>query len=245
MTLKSLRKQCFVLMPFDSKFKEIYTEVYQPVCAKNELDCWRVDEIARPGSITRDIVEGIVDAEVVIADLTGQNPNVFYELGISHAVGNKTIMTSQSLSDVPFDVRSYRVLIYEQTLTGCRKLAEDLEKALRELLAALDRTSNPVQEVVTSRSPLKLRQKTPLVKYMDFMDLPKKMRDWLQDNNIIYAEDVANIDLAALAETPGIGSESLGRFIRQIMQHDLYPDAEALNAVMLKHRISSKPGYRG
>lgn len=245
MTASSPRKQCFVLMPFDPKYMEIHTEVYRPICAENGLDCWRADEIARPGSITRDIVEGIVDAEVVIADLTGQNPNVFYELGISHAVGNKTIMTSQSLSDVPFDVRSYRVLIYEQTLTGCRKLASNLDKALKELLAALDRTSNPVQEVVTSRSPLKLRRKTPLVKYVDLMNLPKRMRDWLHDNGIIYAEDVANIDLQALAVTPGIGSESLGRFIRQVMQNDLYHDAEVLNAVMLKHRISSKPGYRG
>ncbi len=238
-------KQCFVLMPFDPRYTEIYTEVYKPVCAANDLDCWRVDEIARPGSITRDIVEGIVDAEVVIADLTGQNPNVFYELGISHAVGNKTIMTAQSLSDVPFDVRSYRVLLYEQTLTGCRKLSIDLDKALKELLAALDRTSNPVQEVITSRTPLGLCQKTPLTKYVDVVNLPKRMRDWLQENNIVYAEDIAKIDLRELAKTPGIGNESLGRFIRQIIQHDLYHDVEALNEVMLNHRISTKPGYRG
>ena len=83
------RKNCFVLMPFEPKYREVYDEVYKPVCSANDLDCWRVDEISRPGSITRDIVEGIIDAEVVIADLTSQNPNVFYELGIAHSVGNK------------------------------------------------------------------------------------------------------------------------------------------------------------
>lgn len=143
-------------MPFAQRYAEVYAEVYKPACANNDLDCWRVDEIARPGSITRDIVEGIVDAEVIIADLTGQNPNVFYELEISHAVGNKTIMTTQSLADVPFDVRSYRVLVYEQTLTGCRKLGKDLDQALKELLVAMDRTSNPVQEVVSARSSIGL-----------------------------------------------------------------------------------------
>ncbi len=245
MSTEKAQKQCFVLMPFAPQYKEVYTEVYKPVCASNGLDCWRVDELARPGSITRDIVEGIVDAEVVIADLTSQNPNVFYELGIAHAVGNKTIMTAQSLTDVPFDVRSYRVLLYEQTLTGCRKLAVDLGKAIQELLVALDRTSNPVQEVVTLRSPLGLRRKTPLIKYVDVVNLPKPMREWLVRHNIVYAEDVPRIDLRELAETPGIGKDSLGRFIRQIMKHDLHPDSQALHEVVVNHRVSLTPDYKG
>ena len=236
---------CFDLMPFDPKYREVYAEVYKPVCAENDLDCWRVDEVARPGSITRDIVEGIIDAEVVIADLTGQNPNVFYELGIAHSVGNKTIMTAQAIADVPFDIRSYRVLIYQQNIMGSRKLADDLDKAIKELLAALDRTSNPVQEAVSSRSSMGLKRKTPLVKYVDVTGLPKQMRDWLSTHKIVYAEDVAGVDLHALAETPGIGQDSLGRFMRQIIEHDLYPDAQVLNDVMLKYRISSKPGYKG
>lgn len=239
------KKNCFVLMPFNPKYREVYAEVYKPVCAANDLDCWRVDEISRPGSITRDIVEGIIDAEVIIADLTGQNPNVFYELGIAHSVGNKTIMTAQVIADVPFDVRSYRVLVYEQNIMGSRKLAEDLDKAIKELLAALDRTSNPVQEAVSSRSSMGLKRKTPLVKYVDVPSLPKQMRDWLSANKIVHAEDVAGIDLHALAETQGIGRDSLGRFMRQIIEHDLYPDAQILNDVMLKYRVSTKPGYRG
>ncbi|MDB5876499.1 MAG: hypothetical protein JWQ07_5941 [Ramlibacter sp.] len=232
-------------MPFDSAYEEVYREVYRPVCEANELHCWRVDEIARPGSITRDIVEGIIDAEVVIADLTGQNPNVFYELGIAHSVGNKTIMTAQKIEDVPFDIRSYRVLLYEQTITGSKRLGEDLNKALKELLAALDRTSNPVQEAVASRSPIGLKTKTPLVKYVDVINLPGRMREWLRENKIVYADDVANIDLRALAETPGIGQDSLGRFLRAVIRHDLYPDAEALNNIMLEYRISTRLDRKG
>lgn len=232
-------------MPFDSAYEEVYREVYRPVCVANDLDCWRVDEIARPGSITRDIVEGIIDAEVIIADLTGQNPNVFYELGIAHSVGNKTIMTAQNIEDVPFDIRNYRVLLYEQTITGSKKLWEDLNNALKELVTALDRTSNPVQEAVASRSSLGLKTKTPLVKHIDLTNLPAPMREWLRKNKIVYAEDVAGIDLHALAETPGIGRDSLGRFLRQVIKHDLYPDAEVINNVMLEYRISTKPDYKG
>lgn len=238
------RKSCFILMPFDPKYIEVYTEVYKPVCAKNDLDCWRVDELARPGSITRDIVEGIIDAEVVIADLTGQNANVFYELGIAHSVGNKTIMTTQSLDDVPFDIRSYRVLLYKQSITGSKQLSEDLDKAIKELLAAMERTSNPVQEAIASRSIIGAKRKTLLVKYVDIAGLPPYVRNWLNLNNIVYAEDIASIDISALAETAGIGRDSLGRFLRQIVKHDLYPNSEALNAAIHKYRISMKPDYR-
>jgi hypothetical protein len=146
------KNKCFVLMPFDKKFKEVYLEVYQPVCQANNIVCWRVDEINRPGSITRDIIEGILDADIVIADLTTKNANVFYELGIAHTVGNKTIMTSQSIGDVPFDIGNFRVILYEQTIAGSKELYKKLDLAIKELLKALDRTNNPFQDVVSSRS---------------------------------------------------------------------------------------------
>ncbi len=116
-------------MPFAQSLKEIYTEVYASVCAEREIQCTRVDEIARPGSITRDIIEGILDSDLIVADLSGRNANVFYELGIAHTCGNKTIMTSQDIVDVPFDIRNYRIILYDHSLTGCRKLAADLGKA--------------------------------------------------------------------------------------------------------------------
>jgi hypothetical protein len=230
-------KKCFVLMPFDESFREVYTDVYKAVCTEHHIDCWRVDEISRPGSITRDIVEGILDADIVIADLTSKNPNVFYELGIAHSVGNKTIMTAQSINDVPFDVANYRVILYQQSIAGARELKRKLGEAIRELLKALDQTNNPLQEAMSRRSALGKHRKTPLVKYVDVNSLPKRMRDWLQENGISYAEDVNNIDLEALANTEGLGQTSLGKFLSQVLQHDLYDDAEKLQAVVLKHGI--------
>jgi hypothetical protein len=232
-------------MPFAEQYREVYDEVYKPVCALAGIDCWRVDELARPGSITRDIVEGILDADVVIADLTSKNPNVFYELGIAHSVGNKTIMTSQSMSDVPFDIANYRVLIYEQSITGSKKLAGELERAIQELLAALDRTNNPLQEVLAHRSPIRLRKKAPLAKYLDLAGLPGRMRQWLVDHDVTYAEDVAQIDLRALAEEPGLGKVALGKFFAAILEHDLHPDAQALQEVIFRYGIKTKPNSRG
>jgi len=234
------RKKCFVLMPLADQYNEVYTEVYKPVSSQNSLDCWRVDEISRPGSITRDIVEGILDADLVIADLTSKNPNVFYELGIAHSVGNKTIMTAQSIADVPFDIANYRILIYEQSITGSRKLKIELDKAIKELLAALDRTNNPFQEVISLRSPLGQRRRAPLMKYVDIADLPKQMRDWLNEKKIVYAEDVAKIDLEELVNTPGLGKISIGKFLAQVLEHDLHPDVEAIHHIVAKNAISLK-----
>lgn len=231
------RKKCFVLMPFTDQYREVYAEIYRPVCAANDLDIWRVDEISRPGSITRDIVEGILDADLIIADLTSKNPNVFYELGLAHAVGNKTIMTAQSSTDVPFDIANFRVIFYEQSITGSKKLKEDLDKAIKELLVALDRTNNPFQEVVSLRSPLGHRRRVPLIKFMNVSRLPKPIREWLASKNVIYAEDIARLDLNELVNTPGIGRESLRKFFMAVLEHDLYPNGEELQRVILERRI--------
>lgn len=115
-------RTCFVIMPFDTKYKEIYDEVYKPICDNNTINCYRVDEISKPGSITKDIVDGIIDADLIIADLTDKNPNVFYELGIAHSTGSKTIMTCQKSEKLPFDISNYRVIFYEQSINGAKQL---------------------------------------------------------------------------------------------------------------------------
>ena len=228
----SENKKCFVLMPFDEQYKEIYTDVYKSVCGENDIDCLRVDEIARPGSITRDIVEGILDSDIIIADLTSRNPNVFYELGIAHATGNKAIMTAQSMKDVPFDIANYRVIIYDQSISGAKALKLKLDQSIKELLKALDQTNNPLQDALSHRSSFGSKKKSPLVKYVDLGSLPKRMRDWLNDHGIIYADDVNKIDLEELVNTPGIGKGSLSPFFAQIVENDLFDDAEALQKVV-------------
>lgn len=179
-----------------------------------------------------------MEATVVLADLTSRNANVFYELGIAHCSGNKTIMTAQSMSDVPFDIRNYRVLIYEQTISGSKELAETLNKAIQELLTALDRTNNPVQEALSGRSNLGKRKQEPLIKYVDLNHTAWRLRKWLSEHGVIYAEDVNKIDLEAIANTPGIGKDSLSRFFSEVVQHDLYDDGQKLQDFLVRNRIS-------
>ncbi|MDL1864307.1 hypothetical protein FBQ90_03735 [Betaproteobacteria bacterium PRO5] len=149
-------------------------------------------------------------------------------------------MTSQALHDVPFDIANYRVLLYEQSIKGSKKLALDLERAIKDLLAALDRTNNPLQDALTHRTPIGIRKKTPLAKYIDIADLPAPLRRWLHNNNVIYTEDIAKIDVRSMADVPGLGRISLGKFFGALLKHDLYPDGQALQDVIVERGILTK-----
>jgi hypothetical protein len=148
-------KTCFVLMPFKATLKDVHEHVYKHVCEENGLKCWRVDEIYTPGLITKEIVSGILHADIVVADLTDQNPNVFYELGIAHATSNKTILTTQSIEKLPFDISQYGVIRYENTFSGFNELRISLDKAIKTLLVKQNIDDHPVRDVVSKYLPLK------------------------------------------------------------------------------------------
>lgn len=105
----------FVLMPFREPFNKYYRSIIRPAIEEANLLSLRVDEIYGPTSISDDIWHSINRAKVVLAELTTRNPNVMYELGLSHGVGKPVIMMSQSIDDVPFDLRHLRCLLYDTT----------------------------------------------------------------------------------------------------------------------------------
>jgi len=126
---------CFVLMPFgDDMLQQVYEVHIKPTVERVGLQCKRVDDMLGPAAIMVDIWKGIKSARVVLAELTGQNPNVFYELGLCHAIGKDAILMAQDIKDVPFDVRHRRTIIYTPTPRGCKQLEEVLGKTLEALL---------------------------------------------------------------------------------------------------------------
>lgn len=237
-------KTAFVLMPFRDDLREVYAEIYRPACEANGLKCWRVDEITRPGSITRDIVDGIFDADVIIADLTDRNPNVFYELGIAHAIGNKTIMTSRTGEVLPFDLQAYRVIFFDQTITGAKRLYAELDAAIKALLVALDRTNNPVQDAAASRTAFGRKVRVPLVKAVSLGTYSREVEEYLRNQGMVYTDDLARLDLDEMYSVPGIGKTTMARFVSELLASDAYPDVERLQDFILRHRLSVTRPYR-
>jgi hypothetical protein len=96
------RSSCFVLMPFARQFDEVYSSI-RTACERPELllSCSRADDFYGAGHIMEDILKGIIHSEYIVADVTGKNPNVFYELGIAHCckAASKVIILSQTIDD--------------------------------------------------------------------------------------------------------------------------------------------------
>jgi hypothetical protein len=121
-------KMCFVLMPFKPNFGRIYEEVIKPTIEKRGYEVLKADELYTTSPIIEDIWTKINECQTIIADVTGKNPNVFYELGIAHTVGKRTIILSQNDDDVPFDLRYLRYYKYDDTQSGWINLKSCLEK---------------------------------------------------------------------------------------------------------------------
>jgi hypothetical protein len=129
----------FVLMPFDPRFQEVYDTIAEVLEGPDlNFRCVRADELFGGGHIIEDILRCIGRAEIIIADVTGKNPNVFYELGIAHMVKDvgKVLILTQSMEDVPFDLRPFRCLVYQQTGPGLRHLRTILAASVKEISAA-------------------------------------------------------------------------------------------------------------
>jgi hypothetical protein len=124
----------FVAMPFDESVRPIFDDHIKKVAQGLELVARRGDDFFNSGSVMGEVWAAIVNARVVIADCTGRNPNVFYEIGIAHTVGIPVILITQHDEDMPFDLRHIRFLKYSYTPRGMMEFEAILQKMLRETL---------------------------------------------------------------------------------------------------------------
>lgn len=141
----------FALMPFQASFDAMWSVVQNVVEGDPfNCSCVRADQISRSGYIMEDVLEYIARANVVLAELTGQNPNVFYELGIAHTFksSSQVLLLAQSMDYIPFDLRQLRILIYKPDLSDLKpRLTEaligTLPRRYRLVVRAKDRKSFP------------------------------------------------------------------------------------------------------
>jgi hypothetical protein len=127
---------CFVLMPFLGEVEPIYTDHIKPLVESEGISCQRADEMVGTNLITYDIWEKINRARFIVADLTGKNPNVFYEVGLAHALGKEVILITQSMDDVPFDLKALRCLVYSFTPRGMKELENKLVNTIRKIMSS-------------------------------------------------------------------------------------------------------------
>jgi hypothetical protein len=120
-------------MPFRPEFDEVMSTIRKAAKACH-LHCWRADEISRAGFVRQMILDDIEAADVVVADLTGRNANVFYETAIAHMKKDphQVILLAQDDDDVPFDLRPLRYLKYSNNPSGRSHLRQQLSEFLQQ-----------------------------------------------------------------------------------------------------------------
>ncbi|MBZ0301765.1 MAG: DUF4062 domain-containing protein [Anaerolineae bacterium] len=141
LTTSQFQSDVFVIMPFAAEYDPMYRGVIRPMVENRNLRCVRGDEFASSrGSIIEEVWAALNNCRLVIADITGGNDNVFYELGIAHTLNKPAIILTQAdrPESVPFDIRHLRYVVYQNTDEGHVRLRADLDSSLAWLLADLE-----------------------------------------------------------------------------------------------------------
>lgn len=138
----------FVLMPFSDEFNDVFELGIKQACAAAEVFCERVDQQIFFGNILERIYNQIGKADVVIADMTGRNANVFYEVGYAHALNKRVILITRNADDIPFDLKHYPHIVYSGQIAS--QLRPKLEAAVRWCV------EHPQESMLQAAFPLEL-----------------------------------------------------------------------------------------
>jgi hypothetical protein len=154
-------KVCFVATPIGDEFSEVrratdglISAVIRPALKDLDIKVVAAHEIDNPGSITRQVIEHLLQDDVVIANLTGLNPNVMYELGVRHSARKPVVVLAPYGISLPFDVQDERTIFFRDDMKGVEDLKPQLKTMVEKAIgdAAPD---NPVYRVVQADIILK------------------------------------------------------------------------------------------
>jgi len=130
LTIDTESAKAFVVMQFSSPFNEIYGDVIKKACEDHSLKPFRADEMYGPGIIIKDIADEILRSQLVIADVTPLNQNVYFEVGYAHGVNKPIILLAEKGTILPFDISGFRTLFYENSIAGRARFDDGLRKHL-------------------------------------------------------------------------------------------------------------------
>ena len=152
---------CFIITPIGAenspirkKTDGLINNVIKPVCEELNLDAIPAHEIDKPGSITRQVIQHIMNSKMVIANLTGLNPNVMYELAIRHAAKLPVVCLAEEGTTLPFDITTERTIFYTDDMFGAVKLIPDLKNKI-ELALKDEEIDNPIYRAITDSKIIK------------------------------------------------------------------------------------------
>ena len=194
----------FVITPFANDFLALYDALKERFI--NSYEFTNAGDLDNQQNILKDIVVGIHSADVIIADLTGLNPNVFYELGLAHAMDKKVIIITQDIDELPFDIKSYRANQYSMLFHQVPQLYVKLEELLSGAMDGTKQFGSPYSDFVKNT----MAQKREVVASAD-VALERGVEEDLNDDEAKGVFDfIADIEEASNAMTSEINGIKTG-----------------------------------
>ena len=202
---------CFVIMPFGGWFDSYFENIYFPAIKNCGLIPRRADDLFRASSIVQDIWELTKKAKIILADLTSQNANVFYELGLAHALAKPAILITETIDDIPFDLRSLRIIDYNKNIPNWGSvLQERIENAIRATIESPNETI-PTAFLETNRSNIHTTELSKQEK--DLLELKQDME--LLKRQVATSSQVNNEPSYTTSGQIQIARRLIGGFLQQ------------------------------
>lgn len=133
--IKNENPKVFVIMEYSKPFDDLYTDVIKPILNQNNIEVTRADETYKSGLIIYDIFRQIYESKFIIAEITPVNQNVYFEIGYAYAMNKPIIFIAEKGKELPFDISGFRVLFYENSIGGKKKIEEGLNKHINSILS--------------------------------------------------------------------------------------------------------------
>lgn len=185
------KKECFFISPIDQPDSEIRKNadlvleyIVRPAAEDAGYVAIRGDEIDKPGLITTQVLQAVMDSPLVIADLTHSNPNVFYELAVRHATRKPTISIIRMDEKIPFDVANSRTVFYGTDMESGSKAKQEITKQIKSMEDGeiIDAPISLLKTFNSSASAKRRRINILLISYRQSVSFPNTSNHLLNEN---------------------------------------------------------------
>ena len=153
-----VKKKCFIITPIGHEGSEIRKKadgvidaVLRPVLSELDYEILVPHQMSNPGSITSQVIDHILNDELVIANLTGLNANVMYELAVRHAARKPVVCVVENSTKLPFDVMTDRVIYYDDTMYSVASTKRDLNKMIGAAMCQ-ETIDNPIYRSINDKN---------------------------------------------------------------------------------------------